>query len=86
MKKSIRLTAQQILDRMQQGARLRWVAVSVLGKKKRLGNPRLLHLGADELDPDTCFTVIAMEKRKQILEVPPFDKGNILDYELGVTD
>lgn len=81
----IRLTAQQILDRMRLGKRLRWVAASVLNKK-RLGNPRSLYLGADVLDPDTCFTVIAMEKRKQILEVQRPDKGDILDYELGVID
>lgn len=76
----IRLSKQQVLERMGNGEPLRWVSDEVIGRGKR---KRHLYLGRDQLDRDTAFMVCGMEIDGLIHEVEPYHpEAEYIDYAL----
>lgn len=81
-KPQIRLTREQIIERMRSGERLRWVGGEICDRRPKVA--RYLFLGRDELDRDTSFLVVGMASSGVLRELTKNknNKAAILNYEL----
>lgn len=75
------LTADQILDRMNAGERLRWVVGSMIGLNPK---ERYLRLGNDMLTDDEGCEVMALERTGKIRRTKrdPENRSAVIDYEV----
>jgi len=75
-------TAKQVIRRMRDGERLRWITSDLKIKVRQ----RNLYLGRHEVSTTTLLEVLALEKNGAIAAIPSPRTATVIEYELKAID